>query len=89
MTWLDARQPGRGGDLEEVRSGDGPLSVRSRPSTVKDSLREVLSAKQPPPASLTAEPLRLLRPEDKGEAGACPDRTRAIPCPVRAVTGTV
>ena len=23
----------------------------------------------------------------KGQAGACPDRTRAIPCTVRAVTG--
>ena len=75
-------------DTKEVRSGDGPLSVRSRPSTVKDSLREVFLAGKPPPAFLTAEPLRLLRPEDKGEAGACPDRTRAIPCPVRAVTGS-
>ena len=30
---------------------------------------------------------RALRSEDKGQAGACPDRTRAIPCKVRAVTG--
>jgi len=36
---------------------------------------------------LTLEPLRTLRPEDKGQAGACPDRTRAIPYTVRAVTG--
>ena len=36
---------------------------------------------------LTLEPLRTLRPEDKGQAGACPDRTRAIPCKVRAATG--
>ena len=57
--------------------------MRSRPSTVKDSLREVSPPDKPPPASLTAEPLRLLRPEDKGEAGACPDRTRAIPCTVQ------
>jgi hypothetical protein len=35
---------------------------------------------------LTPEPLRTLRSEDKGHAGACPDRTRAIPCTVRAVT---
>ena len=36
---------------------------------------------------LILEPLRTLRPEDKGQAGACPDRTRAIPCTVQAVTG--
>jgi hypothetical protein len=34
---------------------------------------------------LTLEPLRTLRSETKGQAGACPDRTRAIPCKVRAV----
>src|SRR5215469_10852536 len=28
-----------------------------------------------------------LRPETKGQAAACPDRTRAIPCKLRAVTG--
>ena len=27
--------------------------------------------------------LRTLRSEDEGQAGACPDRTRAIPCKVR------
>ncbi len=32
---------------------------------------------------LILEPLRTLRSEDKGQAGACPDRTRAIPCKVR------
>ena len=37
---------------------------------------------------LTLEPLRTLRPETKGQAGACPDRTRAIPCPAQAVTGS-
>jgi hypothetical protein len=35
---------------------------------------------------LTQEPLRALRPEDKGQAGACTDRTRAIPYEVRVVT---
>jgi hypothetical protein len=35
---------------------------------------------------LTLEPLRTLRSETKGQAGACPDRTLAIPCIVRAVT---
>jgi hypothetical protein len=38
---------------------------------------------------LTLEPLRTLRSEDKGQAEACPDRTRAIPCKVRAVTAEV
>jgi hypothetical protein len=32
---------------------------------------------------LTLEPLRPLRSEDKGQAGACPDRARAIPCKLR------
>ena len=32
---------------------------------------------------LIPEPLRTLRSEDKGQAGACPDRTQAIPCKVR------
>ena len=32
---------------------------------------------------LILEPLRTLRSEDKGQAEACPDRTRAIPCTVR------
>ncbi len=30
-----------------------------------------------------------IRSETKGLAGACPDRTRAIPCMVRAVTAEV
>ncbi len=37
---------------------------------------------------LILEPLRTLRSETKGQAGACPDRTRAIPCTVRAITPT-
>src|SRR5215472_6304307 len=32
---------------------------------------------------LIPEPLRTLRSETKGQAGACPDRARAIPCKVR------
>jgi hypothetical protein len=32
---------------------------------------------------LILEPLRTLRSEDKSQAGACPERTRAIPCKVR------
>jgi len=36
-SWLDAREPSQGGrpDTEEVRSGDGPLSARVRPSSPK------------------------------------------------------
>ncbi len=33
--------------------------------------------------------MRTLRSEDKGQAGACPDQTRAIPCTVQAVTGSL
>ncbi len=36
---------------------------------------------------LILEPLRTPRSGTKGQARACPDRTRAIPCEVRAVTG--
>jgi hypothetical protein len=32
---------------------------------------------------LDPEPLRTLRPETKGQAAACPDRTQAIPCKVQ------
>ena len=32
-----------------------------------------------------SEPLHPLRPGTKGQAGARPDRTRAIPCKVQAV----
>ena len=32
---------------------------------------------------------QVLSPETKGHAGACPDRTRAIPCKVRAVAAEV
>jgi len=34
----------------------------------------------------TPDVLRALRSADKGQARACPDRTRAIPCTVRAIT---
>jgi hypothetical protein len=95
---LDARWPGRRGRLctEEVGSGDGPLSVRVRPSSPKrDCARRATSSGGKAPADvhaksrLTLEPLRTLRSETKGQAGACPDRTRAIPCKLRAVTAEV
>ena len=58
---------GRRKAVVKLGSGDGPLSVRGRPSTVKG-------------------PLHPLRSETKGQAEGCPDRTRAIPCTVQAVT---
>ena len=36
---------------------------------------------------LSPEPLRALRPETKGQAAACPDRTGVIPCNVRVSHG--
>jgi hypothetical protein len=75
-----------------LRSGDGPLSVRVRPSSLKrDRDRRATSTGAKclvnvhAKSHLTLEPLRTLRSEDKGQAGTCPDRTRAIPCTVRAV----
>src|SRR5437660_884149 len=78
-----------------LRSGDGPLSVRARPSRLKrDCSRRATSTGEKflvnvhAKSRLTPEPLRTLRSEDKGQAGACPDRTRAIPCMVRADRAT-
>ena len=72
--------------LAGLRSGDGPLSVRVRPSSLKrDCDRRATSTggkclvNVHAKSRLTPEPLRTLRSEDKGQAGACPDRTRAIP----------
>ena len=79
--------------LAGLRSGDGPLSVRVRPSSLKrdcdprtTSTGEKCLVNVHAKSRLTLEPLRTLRPETKGQAAACPDRTRAIPCTVRAVT---
>jgi hypothetical protein len=76
--------------LAGLRSGDGPLSVRARPSSIKrdcdrraTSTGETCLAHVHAKPRLILEPLRTLRTEDKGQAGACPDRTRAIPCNVR------
>jgi hypothetical protein len=35
---------------------------------------------------MASEPLHPLRSETKGQAAACPDRTRAIPCTARVGT---
>jgi hypothetical protein len=74
-------------------SGDGPLSVRVRPSSIKrDCGRRTTTAdgkcliNAHTKSRLTLEPLRTLRSEAKGQAEACPDRTRAIPCRVQVGT---
>ena len=82
--------------LAGLSSGDGPLSVRIRPSSLKrDCDRRTTSTGEKclvhvhTKSHLTLEPLRILRSEDKGQAGACPDRARAIPCMAGAVTGRI
>jgi len=89
-----ARQAEGASVLAGLRSGDGPLSVRVRPSSLKrDCDRRATSTGERcqvhvhAKSRLTPEPLRTLRPETTGQGQACPDRTRAIPCTVRAVTG--
>ena len=84
---------GRRKAVVKLGSGDGPLSVRTRPSSLKrDCARRTTNAGGRAPVNvhgksrLTLEPLRTLRSETKGQAGACPGRTRAIPCNVQAVT---
>ena len=79
--------------LAGLRSGDGPLSIRIRPSSLKrdcdrrtTSTGERCVVKVHAKSHLTLESLRTLRSADKGQAEACPDRTRAIPCTVRTVT---
>ena len=72
-------------------SGDGPLSVRARPSSPKhDCARRTTSTGGKAPVNvhaksrLTLETTAGTPARTKGQAGACPDRTRAIPCSVRA-----
>jgi hypothetical protein len=74
-------------------SGDGPLSVRVRPSHIKrDCDRRTTSMGRKCLVNVHAKS-RLI-PEtsvgtsvrNQGAGGACPDRTRAIPCNVRAIT---
>jgi hypothetical protein len=76
--------------LAWAQIGDGPLNVRARPSSLKrdcdrrtTSTDEKSLVKAHAKSRFTPEPLRALRSEDKGQAGACPDRTRAIPRKVR------
>src|ERR1700691_5327150 len=85
--WLECAE-----GMAGPRSGDGPLSVRVRPSSLKhDCGRRTTSTAGRCPVNvhaksrLTPEPLRTLRSETKGQAAACPDRTRAIPCTVQGM----
>ena len=78
---------GKEADKVDVASGDGPLSVRVRPSGLqRDCDRRATSAAEGFRRTYTRShagprrPLRTLRPETKGQAGACPGWTRAIPC---------
>jgi hypothetical protein len=96
-------RPGRNASLcprssawRELRYGDGPLSVRVRPSSLKrDRDRRATRTGEKclvnvhAKSRMTPELLRTLRSEYKDEAGACPDRTRAIPCTVRAAMARV
>jgi hypothetical protein len=76
--------------MEEVRSGDGPLIVRVRPSSPKrDCARRTTSTGGKAPVNvhaksrLTLETSANTPSRNKGQGGACPDWTRAIPCNVR------
>ena len=87
---------GRCKGVATLKSGYGQLSVRVRPSSLKrDCARRTTGTCGEEPANvhaksrLTLEPLRTLRSETKGQAGACPDRTRVIPSKVQAVTAEV
>jgi len=79
-----------------VRDGAGGGKVQSRGKARVPGMARSVSGGAPPPSRalrassgndlrppLTAEPLHPLRSETKGQAGACPDRTQAIPCKVQ------
>jgi hypothetical protein len=82
------------GCLAGLRAGDGPLSVRVRPSSLKrDRARRATSTGGTcrvhvhARSRLTPETSADTPARNHGTGRACPDRTRAIPCTVRAVTG--
>jgi hypothetical protein len=62
------------------------LHTQGHPKILSNRSAKTLRRKHLRGPPLRAESLRTLRPETNGQAGACPDRTRAIPCTVRAVT---
>src|ERR1035437_5347894 len=84
---------GKEAEKVDVASGDDPLSVRVRPSGLqRDCDRRATSAVEGFRRTYTRShagprrPLRTLRPETKGQAGACPGWTRAIPCIAGSIT---
>jgi len=88
-TRLDARGPshrGRPDDTGEVRSGDGPLSVRVRPSSPKrDCARRTTSSGRTAPVNVHAKSRLTLETtadtpvRTKGQAGACPEPDASHP----------
>ncbi len=83
-----------GPDGEQVSSEDGPLSVRVRPSSPKrDCTRRAtntggkLSVNVHAKSRSTLETTADTAVRNEGQAGACPDRTRAIPCNVQLARG--
>jgi hypothetical protein len=73
----------------------GEAGIRGWPAqcpgmpTVKGNLGSFQTASQKAslgPILWPSEPLHSLRSETKGPGEACPDRTQAIPCKLRAVT---
>ena len=83
---------GRRKAVMKLGSGDGPLSVRGRPSTVKGhpkilSNRYAESIFGTHPLSVGAS--APLRSETKGQVEGCPDGTRAIPCKLQHTDRTL
>jgi len=76
------KKPGRAQIREWPAECTCPPLQHQEPLKPKNFQRAKLFSQRP----LTLEPLRTLRSETKGQAGACPDRARAIPYTVRAVT---
>jgi hypothetical protein len=77
------------GVVAGLRSGDGPLSVRGAPPPSRAPEDPFKTASQKASSGPALERRSLctsLRSETKGQAGACPDRARAIPCTAWAVT---
>jgi len=64
--------------------GGAPPPSRGTRRSFQNRFAESIFGTHPLSVGVSLHPLR---PETKGQAAACPDRTRAISCKVRAVTG--
>jgi hypothetical protein len=78
----DERRLCKASAVTRLGAGDGPLVCGGAPPPSRARGVSFGNGLWPP---LTAEPLHPLRSATKGQARARPDRTRAIPCNVRAV----